>query len=475
MDIRQEMTFDDREYAGWVWPHPGAGVELVSGGARLSAASDEAVSVSAGDVHTWNGDALELTFRPDGNTGGTLEFGYFGGAERALAVVDFSSSTLSLSTSDWRLSQPISTVKIDTSTSHDHTLRLHKTDGGGNLIQMSDIEIYWDGEKKIRCSNQDVLPEMGVRLTVRNQTVLARRFVHYGELPPLPEFLHVGGYQVLNQPSIEDNLEAIFRGLRQASDTGVQLLVTPETSLTGLFAEEEVTRIPKPVEEADNKLRKFIAELPNAPFLVVGLPVWKRESEHSDRKIRYNVSRVYDPDGGILKDCPKIHSCEVDFWHGQSLNEFEVDGVPISLNVCHDARYPDTWTLPVMFGARLILHPANGGKPRFSVDGLEQAARASITSSNAFYIHVNGTGGSYLVSPHKYDNILDMSLESRRENTAFPMIDEAVECLIHANLRIHDAFGYWPARSYRVSEEAARTYIDLYRARGGSRPTRSGP
>ena len=66
-------------------------------------------------------------------------------------------------------------------------------------------------------------------------------------------------------------------------------------------------------------------------------------------------------------------------------------------------------------------------------------------SSHAFYLHVNGTGGSYLVSPHKYDNLLDTSLESRRDNAAFPMIGEPVECLLHANLRIHDAFGYWPA------------------------------
>ena len=102
-------------------------------------------------------------------------------------------------------------------------------------------------------------------------------------------------------------------------------------------------------------------------------------------------------------------------------------------------------------------------------------ANAAVTSSHAFYLHVNGAGGSYLVSPHKYDNLLDTSLESRRDNAAFPMIGEPVECLLHANLRIHDAFGYWPVRSFRLSEASARAYIDLYRARGGSRPTPADP
>ena len=475
MDIRQEMAFDGRSCPGWVWPVAADGVECVPGGARLRSTSQEAVSMGAEDVHTWNGDAIELAFRPAGDARGELEFGYSGGAERALAVVDFAASTLALWTSDWRLRQPVATVKIDIVPDRDHVLRLRKTDGGGDLIRVSDVELFWDGRRVIHEPNQDVLPEMGVRLAVRNQAILARRFVLYGKQPAVPEYLHVGGYQVLNEPSIEQNLEGICRGARRASDLGIQLLVTPETSLTGLFAEHEVTQNPEPAKEAEDKLRKFLAELPDAPFLVVGLPVWDRDPEHPDRVVRYNVSRVYDPDGAILADCPKIHSCEVDFWHGQSLNEFEVHGVPISLNVCHDARYPDTWTLPVMFGARLILHPANGGKPRCSVDGLEQMANAAALSSHAFYLHVNGTGGSYLVSPHKYDNLLDTSLESRRDNAAFPMIGEPVECLLHANLRIHDAFGYWPARSFRLSEESARAYIDLYRARGGSRATPADP
>ena len=475
MDIRQEMAFDGRSCPGWVWPVAADGVECVPGGARLRSTSQEAVSMGAEDVHTWNGDAIELMFRPGGDARGELEFGYSGGAERALAVVDFAASTLALWTSDWRLRQPVASVKIDIDPDRDHVLRLRKTDGGGNLIRVSDLELFWDGRRMIREPNQDVLPEMGVRLAVRNQAILARRFVLYGKQPAVPEYLHVGGYQVLNEPSIEKNLEAICRGARRASELGIQLLLTPETSLTGLFAEHEVTQNPEPVREAEDKLRKFLAELPDAPFLVVGLPVWHRDPEHPDRVVRYNVSRVYDPDGAILTDCPKIHSCEVDFWHGQSLNEFEVHGVPISLNVCHDARYPDTWTLPVMFGARLILHPANGGKPRCSVDGLEQLANAAALSSHAFYLHVNGTGGSYLVSPHKYDNLLDTSLESRRDNAAFPMIGEPVECLLHANLRIHDAFGYWPARSFRLSEESARAYVDLYRARGGSRATPADP
>ena len=78
--------------------------------------------------------------------------------------------------------------------------------------------------------------------------------------------------------------------------------------------------------------------------------------------------RVYDPDGHTVSSHPKIHSCETEFWHGYRLQEFDVYGVPVCMHICHDGRYPGVWTLPVMFGARLILHPSNGGQVTGSID-----------------------------------------------------------------------------------------------------------
>ena len=112
---------------------------------------------------------------------------------------------------------------------------------------------------------------------------------------------------------------------------------------------------------------------------------------------RYNVSRVYDPDGDVVASCPKIHSCEENFWHGYHYGEEDAQGVPVCMHICHDSRYPDIWTVPVMFGARLILHPANDEKPEESID----------------------------------------------------------------------AFGYWPVRAYRASEEIAEAYLSLYKSMGG--------
>ena len=258
-----------------------------------------------------------------------------------------------------------------------------------------------------------------------------------------------------------------LRGIQVAAEKGVQLLVTPETSLTGLFPRDAVTQKRKPIETAESKLRKAIKGIKNAPYCVVGLPVWESRTDHRRSSTRYNVSRVYDPDGHIVDNYPKIHSCETEFWHGYRLQEFDVDGVPICMHICHDGRYPETWTLPVMFGSRLILHPSNGGTITGSVDALEKGASRSTTTSHAFYVNVNGGGGSYIAGPQKYHNVLDVSAECRRDNDAFPMVGPPVECLIESRIRIHDAYGYWPVRSFRASEEVAAAQLALYRASGG--------
>lgn len=165
---------------------------------------------------------------------------------------------------------------------------------------------------------------------------------------------------VPNRPDIDANLASIRRGLRAAAEAGVRLLVTPETSLTGLFATGGVTRRPAPVAEAEAKLRRFLRGLRGAPYLVVGLPVWVRSPGSPRGGTRYNVSRLYDPDGHVVADGAKVHSCE----------------------------------------------------------------------------------------------------------PAFPNVGEPGECLLDARIRVHDAFGCWPVRSFRASEQAA-AYVQLYRCLGG--------
>ncbi len=447
----------------------GAMVSPQRGGCRVAADGGQEVHFDGLGVHARNGDSIEVQFELLTPNRGALRFGFHGGAERAEVRLDFKRKIASLLSTDWTRPQSPPAEPFKLARGPLHTLRLEKTEGGGRLVKMANLRVQLDEQTLLAVDDLNVLPEMGVDLRVAGTELWLRRFVHRGVPSGVPQRLHAGGWQMPNVNDIEANLASIFRGLRAAAAAGVRLLVTPETSLTGLFASDAVTRRQAPVAEAERKVRRFIRDLPGAPFLVVGLPLWENAAGHRRRQTRYNAARVYDPDGDVVFTGRKIHSCETDFWHGYQLNEFEIDGAPIAMHICHDGRYPDVFTLPIMFGARLVVQPCNGGTHPLSVEAFEAECTQSTRTTHAFYLQVDGGGHSCLVSPHKYDNLIAMPPECRRDNPAFPMTGPPREGLFSANIALHEAFGYWPVRSFRASEAAAEAYVDLYRARGGRR------
>jgi predicted amidohydrolase len=454
--------------AGWDAPSSSdAEWKRTADGLLISAPGEGKVSVPGPGIHTRNGDTIALHVRLLEEKQGSMWLGFSGGFESARVTLDLARERLWLSTTDWSHPQPVVEAPLQVGPGDEHILLVTRTEGNGQLVKHADLAVYLDSALVLSATGLNLLPEMGVSFGAAGTRVLATHFVHRGRPSRIPEYLHIGGWQMPNRDSIEDNLNSILRGIDQAAEEGVQLLVTPETSLTGLFPTAPVTHDRPAIADAEARLRAHLKVTMNAPYLVVGLPTWEHVPGHRREETRYNASRVYDPDGHIVSTHAKIHSCETEFWHGYRLQEFEVGGVPVGMHICHDGRYPGVWTLPVMFGARLIVHPANGGTVSGSIDALEGQAKRSTTTSHAFYLHVNGGGGSYIAGPQKHDNLLAVSAECRREARSFPMVGAPQECLVRAHARIWDAYGYWPVRSFRASEEAAAAYVALYRSLGG--------
>ena len=471
----------EQDGGGWHWPSASQPyLRGADGGLVVSAPAGKTVVLLGSGVHTWNGDSIELTFSPMGRASGKLRFGFDAvGHEHALLELDFDRGHAELLTTDWTRPQPVASAPFYPPGGESHTLVIDKTESGGGPVKNADLAATLDGSPLLATANLNVIPEMGVKIEIEGMEVLLREFVHKGRPSGVPEFLHVAGWQMLNVESIEHNLDSMRRGVLAAAELGVELLVTPETSLTGLFASSHVTRESGPVAEAERELRTFLSGVKDAPFLAVGLPEWKAVDGHALGVSRYNVCRVYDPDGDVVSTHSKVHSAEENFAHGYRLNEFEVKGVPVALHICHDGRYPELWTLPVMFGARLIVQPSNSGKVSGTVEAFGGEAREKAGTTQVFHLRVNGGGGSYIVGPRQdrglYHELKTVSPESAQDNPNAPLVGEPVEALFHHRIRIHDAFGYWPVRSYRASEEIAAAYTNLYETYGGTRSGRLTP
>ena len=419
-------------------------------------------------LHTQNGDSIEVSFSNIKAREGTLSLGFQGGFERAIITVDFATKEVRFETSDWTRSQPGIVSRFSTGKTDQHTLILRKGAGSGHLVKKSNIDVVLDGTVIASEKDLNILPEMGAFL--KYEEVSIDRVIHKGIPRKTPKYLHIAAWQMMNSESIEENVESICRGVKIASERGVQLLVTPETSLTGLFPSSTVTNNKKAIDEAEKEVKRCLCQTKDAPYLIAGLPVWKRKSDHQKELTRFIASRVYDPDGEIVSTHAKIHSCETEFWHGYQLHEFDVYDVPICMHICHDGRYPEVWTLPVMFGARVVVNPSNGGQISGSIDTFEARAKREVTpTAHAFFLHVNGGGGSFISSPSKRDNLLAVSEECKGSSGSFPLVGDPQECLVEAKINLEEAYGYWPARSFRASEEIAAAYYNLYGAMGGKR------
>ena len=93
-------------------------------------------------------------------------------------------------------------------------------------------------------------------------------------------------------------------------------------------------------------------------YSLVGTPYF-------DSGIRYNAILVINPNGDIIYRQYKAH-VEVEaptMTDGDKPAIFEIDGVPCTLFICHDERYPELMRLGVYGGAKIAFYTSFENTP----------------------------------------------------------------------------------------------------------------
>ncbi|GAA3412119.1 carbon-nitrogen hydrolase family protein [Paenibacillus hodogayensis] len=454
-----------KESDAWVIPESDRVVRQENG-LSVRASGGPSIEIEGPGVHTRNGDAIHLVFKDLGSGSGYVRFGFDGGFEYAYVECNLDCREAALFTSEWNRAQPVVRVALPPAVQDENEVTLVKTEGAGNRIKLADLAIYWNGECVIRSVDHDIIPQLGVRISVEDADVELRRFAHEGPTALMKEYLKTGAWQMLNSRDVNDNVRSICKGIRSAAELGIELLVAPEYCIFGFFRTKPTLDQVEPMQEAEAIIRACLRETANSPYLIVGRPNWDQVRPGSSEPV-FNSCRLYDPDGNTVRDNLKFRTCERYYYHGHMLNEFDIYGVPVSLHVCHDRRYPDLRTLPVMFGARLIIHPVNGGLVTGARVAVQAVAKDETATTHAFYLRAATDGGSYVIGPKKFDNLLAISSECKLTDSPGELAGAPAEELVVATIRTHDAFGYWPVRAYRASEAIAEAYEQLYRTMGG--------
>lgn len=416
------------------------------------------------------GDSLEFQIAPGSRRAGRFTCGYSAGFEYIAVEIDLDSGALEIRTHEFHKAQP--RYQGQAPTGFTNLKLVHEKDTLPGLpYSGSRLHVVLDGKTVATVGEIDFLPESLVMFGLRGRGEIAlSRFAITGAARPRPEYAHVGLWQQRIYPTTAENVDGLLLGARQAAEAGVAILVTPETSMTGLRMGHPELDDRDHIQSELRRLQEGMAAIPNAPYMLVGYPDWVDGSEVEGAtldQVKVNCHRFVRPDGTLGPPMAKVHSCEEGFWHGRRHHLQRVAGVEVTMGVCHDGHYAEVWGLGVMGGARLCLHPSAGGSPdnRGPIAGVVDGMRGLGDQTDAFWIKVNSQGGSAIVYPAPNakvrNTILALPADLREDSPTYPLYSRLDDQLAHATIRLWDASGCWPLRTLRSGARAYELWSAL--------------
>lgn len=159
--------------------------------------------------------------------------------------------------------------------------------------------------------------------------------------------LTVASIQIPVDDHMRVNLDRIGDSVRQASEAGARVAVFPETVLSGFTAEAIGSLDWAALAAAERQLAELAAK--HQMYLIYGSATPREGGKP------FNTGVVVGPDGNEIERYHKMFP-ESWFAKGDHLALFEVDGVPCTMIVCHDSRFPELVRIPVLAGARVCFY-----------------------------------------------------------------------------------------------------------------------
>ena len=226
--------------------------------------------------------------------------------------------------------------------------------------------------------------------------VTMAEFVHADKAPAQ---LAVAAVQFQPRGSVKKNTDVIIEYLERCAAQGVRIAVFQECSITGYdktiirhASEEALLKSERRISTACERLKLYA---------VIGTPFY------SGTRL-LNTAVVFDPRGEIVVRYAKIQLVGGDDWAepGDQMVVFPVDGLPCSIIICHDERYPELVRLPVLAGARLIFYVSSesGVKEEHKLIPYRAQIAARADENDVYIVQANAPaldshGQSRIIAP----------------------------------------------------------------------------
>ena len=228
----------------------------------------------------------------------------------------------------------------------------------------------------------------------------------------IPKSLRVAAVQFRSSRDLDKNVADMSGHIRRLAGQGVRVAVFPECALTGYF--EDVVKATTAERLADAEQRIAAACREAGIYAVVGTP-------HRDGDKLYDSATVFDPSGKIIERYHKVQLAESWPTPGDHLSTFRIDGVPCSIIICHDERYPELVRLPVLAGARVVFYVSHesGVRQEAKIGPYRAQIQARAVENTVYIVQANAPANDDLTGSHGQSRIVAPDGNVVREASMF--------------------------------------------------------
>jgi predicted amidohydrolase len=214
----------------------------------------------------------------------------------------------------------------------------------------------------------------------------------------LPRTLAVAVVQMRSTSDLADNTARIMKSLRECAAKGARVVVFPECALTGYSA--AVTNLAaSAIAQAEEQIATVCREA--NVYAIVGT-AWRESGK------LLNSASVIAPGGQVIERYHKLQLAERWPQEGDHLSVFSIDGVPCSLIICHDERYPELARLPVLAGSRIIfcVSHESGLRHEQKIAPYRAQIQARAVENGVFVVQANAPANEDLGGSHGQSRIV---------------------------------------------------------------------
>ena len=212
-------------------------------------------------------------------------------------------------------------------------------------------------------------------------------------------FLKVAAVQMRSSRSLAENLSRITNSIHQCASKGARVVVFPECALSGYFGDVVTELSAEAITSAEEQLAEACRAAET--YAVVG-SAWR------DGDRLFNSALIITCAGKVVERYHKIHLAERWPQPGQHLSVFKIDGVPCSIIICHDERYPELVRLPVLAGAKVIFYISHesGLREEKKLGPYRAQIQARAVENTVYVVQANAPANEDATGSHGQSRII---------------------------------------------------------------------